>query len=119
MSDFSRIWNDGPEEGTTLNEAQLLAYMEGKLTEEERRKIEEQISQESMESDALEGLSALNPEETKALKHRLNTGLQRSIKRRRRSKQTLWDQRWTWLALALILLFSILAYLVIFRAGKH
>jgi len=118
MSDISRIWNDRPEDGSPLNEAQLLAYLEGKLTDEERRDIEERISQESMESDALEGLSALNPEETEVLKHRLNTGLHHAIKRKRTRRHAIWDQRWTWLALGLILMLAVLAYMVIIRARK-
>ncbi len=117
MSDYKDIWT-GDEEGRALTEEQLLAYLEGRMSEAERRAIEEQLSSEGMESDAIEGLQALSAGETKAMKHRLDAELQSALHHKRRRRRGLSDQRWTWTAIIIILLLAILGYAVIYFAKR-
>ena len=113
MSDLKDILDPGAGKPGSLSEEQLLAYLEGRMPEAERRAVEELLSNEGMESDALEGLQAISPEETKALKLRLNAGLLQTLHRKRRSRRAMAQQRWTWIAIVLILLLAALGYAVI------
>ena len=49
-----------------ITEEMLLAYLEGKLTNDEQHAIEEQLSEEGMESDAMEGLQQMGAKAAKA-----------------------------------------------------
>jgi anti-sigma factor RsiW len=114
MSDYKDIWSDDEEGRGALTEEQLLAYLEGRMPEAERRAVEEWLSKEGMESDAVEGLQELSVTETKAMKHRLDAELQRSLHKKRRGRRGLNDPRWTWTAIVVILLLAILGYGVIY-----
>ena len=116
MSDYKDILGSGQDSQGALSEEQLLAYLEGRMSDAERRAVEEQLSAEGMESDALEGLQALSTGETKALKHQLNAGLQKALHKKRRVRRGISGQRWTWIAILVILLLAILGYAVIFLA---
>jgi anti-sigma factor RsiW len=118
MSDYKDIWSDDEEGRGALTEEQLLAYLEGRMPEAERRAVEELLSGESMESDAIEGLQALSAGEARAMKHRLDAELQRALHHKRRQRRGISDQRWTWTAIVLILLLAILAYAVIYFAKR-
>lgn len=118
MSDFSKIWNSGDEGKVVLTEAQMQAYLEGRLSDEERRIVEESLSNESPESDALEGLQLLTEEERNDLHLRLNSELKKSLNKKRKPRRDMPSQRWTILAILLILLLVVLAYLVLFFVKK-
>lgn len=111
MSDLNDIWNGGKGK---LPEDKLLAYLEGRLTAEEMRQVELWLSDDGIESDATEGLKELQPDETMKMVRKLNTGLQTTLtaKRKRRTK-AISDNKWSWVAVAVILLLCILAYFII------
>jgi len=119
MNDYKDILGSGPEGQAALSEAQLLAYLEGRMSEAERRTVEEILSAGGMESDALEGLQALSGEETTAMKHQLNAELQRTLHKKRRTRRGISGQRWTWIAILVILMLSVLGYAVIYLAKHH
>ena len=112
MSDYQDIWSHDEGSHSALSEEQLLAYLEGRLNDEERHTVEAMLSEESMESDALEGLRGLSPGEMKKMKHRLHASLQRSLHKRRRGRRGIGEQRWIWIAIGIILLLTILCYAV-------
>lgn len=118
MSDFSKIWSQGDEGKNILSEEQMQAYLEGRLSEEERRIVEESLSNESPESDALEGLQLLTKEERNSLQLKLNAELRKSLSHKRKQRPDMPSQRWTILAILLIILLAVLAYLVLFFIKK-
>ena len=116
MSDYKDILS--PEDGRPLSEEQLLAYLEGSLSDEERRAVELQLSAEGMESDAIEGLQTLSPEDSKAMKLRLNAGLQQTLHKKRPKRRGIEGQSWTWIAIVVILLLAAVCYAVVYLARQ-
>lgn len=104
----------GKESPGKLPEEKLMAYLEGKLSADEQHEVEQFLAQESFESEAIEGLKSMQPADAKSAVDRLNHDLRKQLlshrsKRRRQIK----DNPWALLAVALTLLFIILAYFVI------
>lgn len=100
-----------------LSEEMLMAYLEQKLRPDERRHVEEMLSREGMEGDALEGLLSLDSGEIHQMRGELNASLHGMLKKRRR-RRGITGQRWALLAVILILLMAILGYWVIFLMQK-
>lgn len=106
-----------PENGGNkmfVTDEQLMAYMEGKLSPEERRAMEELMSDGGPESDAIEGLNMMHAAETKRsvseLHRKLHTDILRNNSRR---EQKLSGDYWSWIALFTILLLIAVAYVVV------
>jgi len=97
-----------------LSDEDLLAYLEGRLTGDAARAVEEALAEGGAESDAVEGLQALGPEEAKRISARLNRELQRKMRSGKRvTRRGVQSQRWVWVAVAIVLLAAVLAYAVI------
>jgi anti-sigma factor RsiW len=99
-----------------LSEDKLMAYLEGKLPPAEQREVEKWLSDEGMESDALEGLHTLNAEEAKHSVARLNHKLRHSVLNKKRTRRSLKPDQFSWVAILIILLLVVLAYIVIRKA---
>ena len=84
---------------STLSDEQLMAYMEAKLNAEEMRQIEELMSEDSAEADAIEGL-------------------QMYVMRGRGGYVDFSEDYWGWIAIVIILLLIVVGYLVIRIASK-
>ena len=110
MSEAKDIWSNN--EGR-LPEDRLMAYLEGKLSPEEQHEVERWLAEEGMESDALEGLKTLEPGETKKIAHRLNYNLRNELAGKKRRSKQIADNQWSWLAVLIILLLAVAAYMVI------
>ena len=107
------------EAESTLTEGQMLAYLEGRLSPNELRAVEEALSNESADSDVLEGLCAIGPDDIYASKERLDAALANLLRKKaRRQRRGIAQQRWTWLAIGIILLLAIAGYVVL-RAVNH
>jgi len=105
------LGNDKP---AGLPEDKLMAYLEGRLSAEEQREVEQFLSQEGFEGDAIEGLKYLQPSDTKDTVDHLNHTLRKELlKHNRKRRRQIKDNPWALLAIALTLLFVILAYFVI------
>ena len=119
MTDHNNI---GQEEqpGKHLPEALLLAYMEGKLTGDELHEVEAWLATESMESDALEGLQDFAPQEAKAFTSKLNRQLQQELskKKKRRNRRSIMDQKWSWIAIVVVILLTAAGFAVVWLM-KH
>jgi hypothetical protein len=102
-----------------LSEEQLMAYSEGKLSSEENRWIEEIISEDGPEADAIEGLQLLQAAATKRslteLQRKLHTELLRHKPKR---KDKLSGDFWNWIAIVTILLLILVGYWVVHIASK-
>jgi ferric-dicitrate binding protein FerR (iron transport regulator) len=111
MSTTGNIWNDGKGK---LPEDKLLAYLEGKLSPEEQHEVEAWMAEEGMGTDALEGLTQLPAGEAKEMVSRLNHNLRTELTtKERRRKKPIKDNPLAWLAVIIILLLCIAAYIVI------
>ncbi|WP_290791880.1 hypothetical protein [Flavihumibacter sp. UBA7668] len=94
----------------------LMDYISGKLSHSDRHTVEEWLQENEFEADALEGLEAFgNKEELQQYVIQLNKELKNYIqsKKQRREKKRIKENPWTYLALLLILLFLVLAYVVL------
>lgn len=104
--------NSGGKPG--LTDEQLMAYMEGKLSPDEQRLVEELISEDGPESDAIEGLQLMHPAETRRsvadLQRKLHTELLRNNPKR---KNKFADDYWGWIAVVVILLLIVVGYVVV------
>lgn len=117
MTDLQHIWQDD-ERKKDLSEEQLLAYLEGRLTGDELHEVESLLASESPESDAMEGLQALPPAEARDMTSAINRQLQHSLKKKRRKRRDLPDQKWSWLAILIILGLAVACYVVIHLLKK-
>ncbi len=110
MSGMYEIWKD--DEGK-LSEEKLQAYLNGTLSEEEQREIEILLSEENMESDAVEGLKQLPADAALTSVNKLNNQLHELTHKRKRKHQLFSENKWTLLAIIIILLLCIVGYVVI------
>ena len=99
-----------------LSEEQLLAYLDGKLSQEDMREVEHWLAREGMESDALEGLSGMGAIATKDSVKRLNRKLNKTLKNKKRQRRKLISDQFTWVAITVILLLAVVAYIVVRRS---
>ena len=114
MSDRNDILNfEQNKSGGRIPEDKLMAYLEGKLSPDEQHEIELWLAEEGMESDALEGLKAIRPEEAKHSVQRLNHTLRKKLLHKKRTRRRPKNDHLTWIAIVVILLLAVLAYIVI------
>lgn len=109
-NNISPLGNGGNEK---LSEDKLMAYLEGKLSSAEQHDIEQWLSEEGMESDALEGLRTLKPRDTQHSVNKLKHDLRKTMVGKKRRRRPLRTDQFTWMAIAIILLLVIAAYIVI------
>lgn len=113
MTDESDIPSLRPEH-PRLPEDKLLAYLEGKLSPQEQHDVEEWLSEEGMESDAIEGLMQTPKQTTHFAINKINIKLQKTLARRKSGKKKyLRPDNLSWLAAIIILLLTIVAFIVI------
>ncbi|MFI5195933.1 MAG: hypothetical protein ACHQD8_02495 [Chitinophagales bacterium] len=118
MSDENNILSTGHGNGgkERLPEDKLMAYLEGKLSAAEQHEVELWLADEGMESDALEGLRKLKPEETMYSVNKLNHNLRKAMLSKKRVRRRPKTDQFTWIAVVIILLLIVVAYLVIRKA---
>jgi ferric-dicitrate binding protein FerR (iron transport regulator) len=93
-----------------------MQYLEGKLSPAEQHEVELWLAGEGMESDALEGLQPLAPAETRQAVSKLNHQLRKSLQKKKPRRRTAKAELNTLIAIALILLLVIIAYIVVRRS---
>jgi len=115
MSEHNNIspFSSGNEGKSKLSEEKLIAYVEGKLSASEQHEIELWLSDEGMESDAIEGLRTMKPGETIHTVNKLKHDLRKKITGKKRRRRQLSTDHFTWMAIAIILLLVVVAYIVI------
>ena len=107
--------NNGKEK---LSDDKLMAYLEGKLPPSEQHDIEQWLSEEGMESDALEGFRIMRPEDTLHTVNKLKHELRKKITGKKQRRRRLRTDHFTFMAIAIILLLVVVAYIVIRFAGR-
>src|SRR4051794_28411056 len=111
-----------------LTDEDLLRYLNGTLSEEERNKIEIKITG-SFESDAVEGLNQIRDKnQIPGYVKQLNQKLPQILRHKKRwsKKKELKELQWILVAIIILLLLCIMSYLVIrmhhktaFTSGKR
>lgn len=100
-----------------LTEQELLNYLQGTLTPEERNAVEQRLSSSDMMSDAEEGLRMADEKKMKNAVADLNKqlALQLQQQRRKRKHKPIPNQSLVIITTFLVLLLVVLAYLVIYK----
>lgn len=97
-----------------IPEDKLMAYLEGRLSPEEQYEVEEWLSVEGMESDALEGLKELQPGEAKKTAGKINYELRKQLRtRNQRRTKLITENNWGWLAVLIVLMLAVVCYLAL------
>ena len=112
MTDLKDILNHGDEP----NNEELMKYLQGNASEEERSAIEKQMAGDSFVTDAVEGLQNFkDPAKANEYADQLNRELQKyiSLKQARKKKRKLKDQNWLIISILAILLLCVAGYLLI------
>ncbi|NCU05867.1 MAG: hypothetical protein GXC73_18020 [Chitinophagaceae bacterium] len=100
-----------------LTEQELLQYLQGNLSPEERRAVEEKLADSEIMSDAEEGLRMADEKKTNRAVADLNKqlSLQLQQQRRKRKQKPLPNQSLVIVTTFLVLVLIVLAYLVIYK----
>lgn len=118
MTDLKDILNHEDE----LSSEELMRYLQGNATEEERFAIEKQMADSSFIDEAIEGLQHFkDPAQVKEYVEQLNKQLQKQTAKKitRRNKRKLKEQSWLIIAILAILLLSVTGFLLIHFTMKH
>ncbi len=100
--------------GGKLTEEVLRAYFAGELLAAEQHEVEQWLADTGMEADALEGLQNLEADELNNITNKLNHQLAQHIRKQpRRRTKAIKDNYWAWVAVIIILLLCIAAYMLI------
>lgn len=104
-----------------ISEQEMLNYLEGKLTPEERQSVEERMASSEMLADAEEGLSQLkNKEDIHTTVASLNQQLANQLvnQRRKRKRRELPNLSLVIVSTFLILVLIVIAFVVIYKMQK-
>ncbi|MCB0701045.1 MAG: hypothetical protein H6551_05155 [Chitinophagales bacterium] len=114
MSELDNIWNSA---GGNISPEKLTAYLEGRLSAEEQREVELLLSDEGLESDAVEGLREVEANEVNSIAEKINYRLQHDIRKQsNRRKKLFKDDKWGWLAILIVIILCVLGFWV-FKSG--
>jgi hypothetical protein len=118
MTDLKDILNPEDE----LNNEDLLKYLQGNASEEERFAVEKQMADSSFVNDAVEGLQNFkDPVQVHEYMEQLNRQLHKhtTLKLARKKKRKLKEQNWLIIAILAILLLCVAGYLLIHFYSKN
>ncbi|HEX9510278.1 MAG TPA: hypothetical protein VF939_07330 [Puia sp.] len=99
-----------------IDNQQLMDYLSGKLSAEEKFAVEKMMADNEFMNDAMEGLSTIgNKKDIQVYVDELNASLQKSLqkKKQRRLKRKLREGPWGYFAILLIILLCIAGYLIV------
>ena len=101
---------------TEIDQATLLLYLQGKLSEEKKHEVEKQLMQGEFETDAMEGLQEIkDKQQVQYMVEMLNRDLKKRTekKKERREKMKIKDQPWIYISILILLLLLVICYVVI------
>jgi len=101
---------------TEIDQATLLLYLQGKLSEEKKHEVEKQLMQGEFETDAFEGLQEIkDKQQVQYMVEMLNRDLKKKTerKRKRRERMKIKDQPWLYISILILLLLLVISYVVI------
>ena len=112
MPDLKDILNEDDD----LKNDDLLKYVQGELSKEERYKVEKQMNDSDFVSDAMEGLETIrNKQSIDQYVEELNRQLHNQVatKKKRKEKRKLKEYPWITTAVVIVLGLCLLAYIVV------
>lgn len=118
MTELKHILNHDDE----LNSEELLRYLEGKASEEERFAIENQMADSVFVDEAMEGLLHFkDPALVKEYVAQLNKQLQKQTEKKifRKKKRRIQEQHWLVIAILAILLLCVTGFLLVHFYSRH
>ena len=101
-----------------IDNQQLMDYLAGKLSEEEKHKVELQLADNDFMNDALEGLEDVkDKKDINVFVEQLNRDLHKKLlqKKHRKQKRKIAQQRWIYAAIIIILALVIATWLMIVK----
>ncbi len=113
MAELRNILEDNEEH---LNEDELMRYLEGLLSEEDKHAFEKKIESSGFVNDAIDGLKTIgNKQNINDYVHQLNKNLEKqlALKKQHKEKRTIKYLPWVILAALIILIICIIGYVVI------
>ena len=105
-----------------IDNQQLMDYLAGKLSENEKREVEMQLADNEFLNDALEGLENVKDKKNiNVFVEQLNRELQKKLLRKKLKKQKrkLPHQRWIYIAIIVILALVILTWFMIMKYQRQ
>jgi anti-sigma factor RsiW len=99
-----------------IDNQQLMDYLSGHLSPEELHEVERSMADSEFVNDAVEGLQHItDKKDLQVYVDELNATMQKSLQKKklRRQKRRLKDDPWGIIAVALVILLCIIAYIVI------
>lgn len=104
-----------------IDQEVLMLYLQGKLSAEQQHEVERQMMDNDFDADALEGLQGFkNKKDINQLVEQLNRDLKKRTEKKKLRRQKLNYQLESWIIIAvvMILILAVIAFLVIRMAGK-
>ncbi|MEO5591091.1 MAG: hypothetical protein ABIR15_00695 [Chitinophagaceae bacterium] len=101
-----------------IDNQQLMDYLAGKLSEDEKHRVEMQLADNDFMNDALEGLENVkDKKDINFFVEQLNRDLHKKLqqKKNRKQKRKLLQQRWVYAAVIIILALIIATWLMIVK----
>lgn len=104
-----------------IDNQKLMDYLSDKLSAGEKHEFEKTLLDSELESDALEGLSQFKDKKDPLLyAEELNKKLQKQLQKKRvsRAKRRIKELRWLYVAITLIIVFILIAFIIISKFLK-
>lgn len=101
-----------------INNQQLMDYLAGKLSEEEKHQVEMQLADSDFMNDAVEGLDDVkDKKDINLFVDQLNRDLQKKLlqKKHKKKRRKMLQQRWVFAAIVIILAIVIATWLMIVK----
>ncbi len=103
-----------------LSQQQLLDYLHGKLSEEEKNAMEQHLAGCELCSDALEGLAAMeHPEQIPVIVQQIRRQMKRELQHHQSGHKKLRLYAWLSVAVIIILLILLVAFFAIHYTQRH
>ncbi len=97
-----------------IEQDKLLDYLNRQLSEKEQHELEKQLNDDPFMSDAMDGLAELNPKtDVSAMVQELNSGLNRQLRTKKKTKNFFKQDATVYYSIALILLLMVIGYVVV------
>lgn len=99
-----------------VDQATLLLYLQGKLSDEKQHELEKQLMESDFEQEAMEGLLEIkDKQKINYIVEQLNRDLKTRTKKRRlrRQKMELKQEPWLWITIFIMLALIVISYMII------
>jgi anti-sigma factor RsiW len=101
-----------------IDNQQLMDYLAGKLSEAERNELEIRMAENDFMNDAMEGLEEIkDKKDIHLFVDQMNRDLQKKLqgKKAKKKKRKIFEQRWVYAGIVLILALAIATWLLILK----